>query len=167
MDQNKLRFHRLRLFLFGLLLLLVMLLIFYMSGQSGCDSQFMSDEFMETFLGRVLTRILPKLTESVSTSIRKYAHIFEFFCLGASSFLFFHELFWMKSRRLVRSFPAAFLWSFLYACSDEWHQTFVPDRSGSPSDLRFDAAGILLGIALMCGVLYVCRRKRRQAVNKI
>ena len=54
----------------------------------------------------------------------------------------------------------ASLWSFLYACSDEWHQTFVPERAGRLSDLRFDAAGFLPGIALLCFILWQRSKKR-------
>ena len=161
MDSRKIRNHRLRLILFALLLLLVMLVIFLMSARTGADSARMSDQFVDTFWGRILARILPKLTDNVKTSIRKYAHIFEFFCLGISSFLFFYELLWLKEHRAVKTTVLAVLWSFLYACSDEWHQTFVPERSGQLSDLRFDSAGFLFGIALIAFAAWL--RKRRKA----
>jgi len=35
---------------------------------------------------------------------------------------------------------AAFV-AFLYACSDEWHQTLVPGREGTLRDIVIDAAG--------------------------
>jgi len=35
--------------------------------------------------------------------------------------------------------------SILYAFSDEFHQAFVPGRSGSLSDVGFDATGVVLG----------------------
>ncbi len=163
MEHSSKRAHRLRLCLYALLLLLVMLLIFYMSGKSGSDSQRMSDQFSDSLWGRFLAQILPLLTDNVRTSLRKYAHIFEFFCLGVSSFLFFYELFWTKGKRLFKTVLTASLWSFLYACSDEWHQTFVPERAGRLSDLRFDAAGFLPGIALLCFILWL-RRKKRDSV---
>ena len=165
MDLKRIRNHRLRLILYGLFLLLVMLLIFYMSGRNGPDSQRMSDHFSDSLWGRLLARILPKLTNDVKTSIRKYAHIFEFFCLGISSFLFFHELFWIKNQRRIKSVLASSVWSFLYACSDEWHQTFVPERAGRITDLRFDAAGFLLGIALLYAIVWL-HWKRRNSTSQ-
>ena len=60
---------------------------------------------------------------------------------------------------------AASVWSFLYACSDEWHQTFVPERAGRISDLRFDAFGFLLGIALLYGIVWL-RFKRRSGASQ-
>jgi VanZ family protein len=38
--------------------------------------------------------------------------------------------------------------SVLYAASDEWHQTFVPTRVGTPWDVAIDAAGAALGLIL-------------------
>jgi VanZ family protein len=42
----------------------------------------------------------------------------------------------------------AFLLTVLYAASDEYHQTFVPGRNGTPADLLIDAAGAALGLWL-------------------
>ena len=36
-----------------------------------------------------------------------------------------------------------------YAVSDEFHQTFVAGRSGSPIDVAIDLAGILVALALL------------------
>ena len=166
MDKKMLRDHRARVLLYGLLMFLIMLLIFYMSSKSGKDSKHMSDTFSENFIGRFLIRFLPLLTENVRLSIRKYAHIFEFFCLGISSFLFFYELFWLKTKRFVKTASTTAVWSFLYACSDEWHQTFVPERGGRISDLRFDAAGILAGIALVFYIVWKSRGIGRADTHK-
>jgi len=42
----------------------------------------------------------------------------------------------------------AFFLTMLYALSDEYHQTFVPGRSGNLPDLIIDAAGAGLGLRL-------------------
>lgn len=160
-DKKTLHGHRMRMLLYGLLMFAVMLVIYYMSSKSGEESKNISDLFSESFIGRILVRFLPLLTENVRTSLRKYAHMFEFSCLGISSFLFFFELFWNRTRRLARTASTSVIWSFLYACSDEWHQTFVPERGGRISDLRFDAAGILAGIALVYLIIWNCSRKGR------
>ncbi len=159
-ENHVIRTHRRRLLLYGLLLLAVMSFIFLMSCRSGPDSQLLSDQFSDSFLGKILSRILPLLTEDFRGSIRKYAHVFEFFCLGVCSLLFFHELFWVSRHRLLKAISSASIWSFVYACSDEWHQTFVPERAGMISDLRFDAAGFLCGIALLGSIMGIWKKRR-------
>lgn len=39
--------------------------------------------------------------------------------------------------------------AFVYACSDEWHQTFVPARGGRVSDVLIDSVGIGLAVLVM------------------
>ena len=39
--------------------------------------------------------------------------------------------------------------SFLYAISDEYHQSFVEGRAGSPVDVAIDSIGIVLAAALV------------------
>lgn len=45
-----------------------------------------------------------------------------------------------------RSLALAALIAFLFAISDEYHQSFVEGRNGSPVDVAIDTAGICLAI---------------------
>ena len=70
---------------------------------------------------------------------RKLVHAAEYALLAA--------LWWRALRTRLderRAALAALVLSSLYAASDEWHQSFVEGRHGSPLDVAFDAAGILL-----------------------
>ena len=69
--------------------------------------------------------------------LRKAAHVVEYAILGALLF-----------RALEREVPALAA-GVAYACTDEIHQHFVPGRVGSPLDLVFDTAGVLLGIIVI------------------
>jgi len=40
-----------------------------------------------------------------------------------------------------------------YGASDEWHQSFVPNRSSDPADLAADAIGATMGAALATLIL--------------
>lgn len=42
---------------------------------------------------------------------------------------------------------AALIFAALFAASDEWHQTFVPDRDGCVRDVVIDCAGALVAAA--------------------
>ncbi len=156
--------HRLKLIFFGLFLFAVMALIFYMSAQNADDSSLMSRSVYSSWIGQILDRILPRLlSQNGENSLRKYAHLFEFFLLGLSSFLFAYELFWLKESRLGKTMAVSFLWSVLYSCSDEWHQTFISGRSGQFRDVCLDSLGIAGGILMMSLVVFVVHMRRKHA----
>ena len=56
-------------------------------------------------------------------------------------------LFLLWWRALGRIAPAVAI-TFLYAISDEFHQTFVAGRHGAPLDVAIDAVGVAVGIAV-------------------
>ena len=43
----------------------------------------------------------------------------------------------------------SFIICFLYASSDEFHQLFVPGRSGQVTDIFIDLIGVVLGLLLV------------------
>ena len=57
------------------------------------------------------------------------------------------ELLWMR-------FPLRTAWcaAVLYAATDEFHQLFVPGRSGKVTDVLIDAAGAAVGVMIVCWV---------------
>ena len=83
----------------------------------------------------------------VQLIVRKCAHLTEYAILAL--------LVWFARRKVAGSFRT---WSwrevftfilpfvFLYAVSDELHQTFVPGRQGSPIDVMIDTVGGFLGM---------------------
>ena len=68
--------------------------------------------------------------------LRKLAHAAEYAVLGALLL------------RAVRRPAVAFALGVAYAISDEFHQSLVPGRAGSPLDVALDAAGVAVGVAL-------------------
>lgn len=139
------RAHRIRLWIYGLLTLAVMAAIFLFSAQNADESQLLSDGFLAGLIGRLLEKLLPVLSDKgMAFDIRKYAHMAEFFCLGVSALLFADEL--LRKQRLWAAALGAFCLSFLYACTDEWHQIYVPGRAGRFSDVLIDAIGFSLAI---------------------
>jgi VanZ family protein len=74
--------------------------------------------------------------------LRKLAHATEYALL---------TILWAWALRpaVTWNVPAAAAIAFLYAVSDEFHQTFVEGRTGSPIDVLVDAAGVVIAIALL------------------
>ena len=145
------------------LTLLVMSLIFYFSSQSGDRSQSQSDGFLGSI--KELMKLLPPLTgEGPEHDVRKYAHMFEYFALGVSCFGLLAELFLHSTQRYAAAALAAYVFCLLYACSDEFHQYFIPGRSAQFSDVLVDSVGAAAGVMLMLAVsLLIASGKRRSA----
>jgi len=70
--------------------------------------------------------------------VRKCAHVAVFAVLCVLAIRALHHL----RVRPPRAIAAAWLFCLLYACSDEWHQTFVRGRVGSPRDVLIDMVGV-------------------------
>ena len=155
--------HRFRLSLFGFLSLGLMLIIFLLSAQPGPESTELSLHWLDSLPGRVLIRLFPGLDAVAAEHLlRKLAHMFEYCCLTLCYSLFFLELWgW----RIPAAFPAALAGCFFYACTDEWHQTFVPGRSGSFQDVLIDTLGGIVALLLVCAPMLLKRggrpRKKR------
>lgn len=84
---------------------------------------------------------LPNLDDNLLDLLfKKLAHAFAYAVLMG--------LWWgaLKSIRAAnwRTLLLAFIFTVLYAISDEWHQTFIPHRSGQLADVLVDSAGALL-----------------------
>lgn len=114
-----------------------MALIFFLSGQPG-DAE-----------DKALWEVL----------LRKLAHVTEYAILTLAT--------WRAARGLLpRWTPTAHLAlaaavSLLYAGTDEWHQTFIEERNGTPVDVLIDS----VGIAIACAVAERYGRLRRRTVG--
>jgi VanZ family protein len=54
---------------------------------------------------------------------------------------------WHRALETTSVIPAALI-TLAYAATDEYHQTFVAGRHGSPVDVLIDAAGVAIAIGL-------------------
>ncbi len=65
-------------------------------------------------------------------------------------------------RPRLRDAAIAFGLTVLFAISDEWHQSFVPDRSGRLDDVVTDPIGALVGLAVAWAVLALAAARRER-----
>lgn len=131
----------------------VMYLIFSFSGQTGTDSGALSYKISYEIIS-VADKILNKnLDESriayyadrIHTPVRKLAHMTEYFILAICiSFpLYVYGL---------RGFPLLLIAGLIcvgFACTDEYHQSFVAGRGPSKKDVFIDSIGAFFGIMLV------------------
>jgi VanZ family protein len=83
------------------------------------------------------------------TILRKLAHMLEYAALW---FL------WWRALGYRSPWPAAAI-AVAYAATDEYHQSFVEGRHGTPVDVLIDSIGIALAVA------FSRRRQRRSAAR--
>jgi len=74
---------------------------------------------------------------------KKAGHMLGYALLAAA---YLHALHRGQSLRIPRLIASVCL-AIIYAVSDEWHQTFVPGRTGLVTDVGIDAAGSIIGLA--------------------
>ncbi|MBQ7796031.1 MAG: VanZ family protein [Lachnospiraceae bacterium] len=130
--------------------MLIAAAIFYFSAQPADVSTQMSDG-VTTLLLRIaealgLMELSPEFVreccELLSTPVRKCAHILEYMILhGAVLFALYH---WSDDMRGRKWLIWAWSLTVLYACSDEFHQLFVPGRAGRVSDVIIDSIGVTI-----------------------
>lgn len=67
------------------------------------------------------------------------------------------------AREMLPTVLGSWVLGVLYAASDEFHQLFVPGRSGQLSDVCIDASGVLLGVLVALLVWRAVVRRRERA----
>jgi VanZ family protein len=55
----------------------------------------------------------------------------------------------LVAHRVPRAAAWAFVLTVAYAVTDEWHQTFVPGRTGRATDVAIDALGACAGLLVV------------------
>lgn len=143
-----------------------MVIIFLFSSQPGEVSRITS--------GKVLEKASLIEHEQVATTsdssvlqlqhmIRKWAHKIIYFTLGVLVTL---SIVAFKYRGF-KSYLLAWGFTILYAASDEFHQTFVPERGASWSDVRLDSLSSLLAVLTTMAAVELLRHTHPKWLHKI
>ena len=114
--------------------ILMMILIFIMSSFVAADSDRQSG-----LIVNAITFAFPNLKEIsfLVNIVKKTAHFLEYAVFG---------FFTARAFRLSNTSPFfAILFCGIYAATDEYHQTFIPGRSGEFADIILDTAGATFG----------------------
>ena len=129
-----------------ILLILWMILIFWFSNQSGVDSSYTSSSIVMMFVSFIEKILGMTISESVISImgfiIRKLAHFTLYFILGLLLILVLKEYNISLTKRVIY----ATMFCLIYACSDEIHQLFIPNREGNLLDVGIDILGGFLSI---------------------
>ena len=149
--------------IFTILTVLVMIIIFLLSCRAGTESREDSNFFSLRLVSKV-TKDYDNLAdwqqfraeENLDELIRKLAHVCEFAGLACLLRLTLESWFGPsrktpKSKKLTLQ---ALLGGFLYACTDEIHQAFVPGRNADLLDILIDTSGVIAGTVFALIVLW-------------
>lgn len=144
--------------------LALMVFIFVMSSQPADESLKTSGGFVsfaEHLFYPELDSMPPaereQIHSAVTNVVRKIGHFCEYGALGFFTFLHFDAI--DQKRKIPKKGLWALLVCFLYSCSDEIHQAFVPERGPGVRDVLIDTSGALAGILVMTLLLYIVRKK--------
>ncbi len=142
------------------LALLWMIVIFYYSSKPAVEST-KDSMTVGVAIGRLFVDDYDELSESeqyniaksIEHPIRKTAHAMEYAVLGLLLMLglYMNKKYALKRYYVCRNLLCPWLLATFYACTDEFHQLFVPGRSGQISDVCIDSGGALRGV--VCGMI--------------
>ena len=139
--------------------LCMMYIIFSFSAQTGSESGSLSYQvskllilaYNKLFFKGYDNWTLNELIITIHPYVRKLAHVTEYFLLAASVSL---PLYVYRIRGIVLTISAG-IFCILFACLDEYHQSFISGRVSSSRDILIDCIGIVLGILIVriCGYI--------------
>lgn len=145
-----------------------MLLIFLFSNQSGSKSSNLSDSVIIEAM-KLVTRdnISLKKQEKILGKyvfvVRKSGHVFIYFVLAILVFLLFKEYLPVNKKLIVYTI----LFCFCYAMSDEFHQLFIPDRSGEFKDVLIDTTSSTISTMFIYSIAKSKNKKGKENENAI
>jgi VanZ family protein len=122
--------------------------MFYFSTQTAIDSSIQSQFFIDLIYKLSGVRLN-------SYIIRKLAHVFMFMMISISIVIFVY----MLSNNIIVSIGISSLISIGYACLDEYIQTFIEGRSGNIKDVMIDCIGVIIGILIIGGLIWIIKKK--------
>lgn len=126
-----------------ILIIIFMAMIFYMSSKPADESNEISNEviILLNILNIDVNDFFGGLANFV---VRKIAHFSEYGILAALIYSYLRE-----NLNKLRSTVYALIISFIYACSDEIHQYFVPGRSMMVRDVIIDTSGAAAALIII------------------
>ena len=117
------------------------LVIFYLSSEGSDASSGRSDVIVQTVQS---WGVATTGTDFMTFLVRKSAHIIAYFIFGGLAYNVIRH-YKLPVRRALLASGAIVL---VYALSDEFHQLFVPGRSGELRDVVIDTAAGVVGVCL-------------------
>lgn len=152
----------------AVLIILWAFLIFSLSSQRATDSDRVSKGIAVKvikaidFNNSMSEKEVAETAAYLNFFVRKGAHFCAYAVLGVLIALLFREFAFSVRNSMV----GAVALSGLYACTDEFHQTYIEGRSGEIRDVGIDTVGALFGVTvffLLAAIIKKCKNKKKSA----
>jgi len=146
---------------FFLLSILWMVTIFMFSAQDASESTEISNVVLKLVKDVIVAWMPNSSDQSQIFFVRKLAHVTEYIILELLFVFTYRERIRavnvpvFKGHFYGRLLGIPFVLGVLYACSDEFHQRFVPGRAGQLRDVGIDSIGVAIGLGISFLILYV------------
>lgn len=143
-----------------LFVILWMWVIFSFSAQPATESDEISEGFTKKivrvidFADQLSEKEIDLIADNLNHIVRKSAHFCAYALLSLLVALLLKEYNFVRHHAMI----LAVVISGLYACTDEFHQTFVPGRSGEIRDVGIDTLGAIFGVLTLYFVSFVVKR---------
>lgn len=153
---------------FIILMIVWMAAIFAFSSRSGDESS--EDSY---FVGRMVGELVipgfndwsaqrqQEFAESIDHPVRKTAHATEYAFLG----LLCAGAYIRPGTSIKKGIFIPLAITAVYAGTDEFHQLFIPGRSGQFSDVLLDSAGACTGLLILAAVRCIRRKNKKNRVQ--
>lgn len=150
--------------LFVSLSIIWMIVIFMFSNQNGETSGGLSDKIVSVIIKIIYGKQFSdfdlskqnEIQEVISFIIRKGAH-FTIFGILATFYYFMLTSFKKNEFNYLISLAL----TFIYACSDEWHQSFVGGRAPQIRDVLIDTTGGIVFLLVIWLISFILDRRKK------
>ena len=153
--------------IFGILVITWMITVFTLSNEPANKSSNTSGNTI-----RAIINIFPNIRnmseiekEQIVSNLQPIARKLAHFSLYTVGGILIYSCINALNVNLNKKIIISFLIGGIYAISDEFHQLFIPGRSGELRDVCIDSSGVLLGIGIMILVIQlfekICRKKQK------
>lgn len=104
-----------------------------------------------------------EILDTIEKVIRKLAHFSEYTLVG----ILLMSLISTFNLKQINRFLISLGIGFLYACSDEFHQLFVPGRTAKFTDVLIDTSGVIVGSVIIFILIFIINKYiiRKKAID--
>lgn len=154
-------------FVLTLLLVLAMMTVIFIMSDQDAENSSESSGMIVDFVIRIIFKDFDKMEvekqleirDILSAIIRKAAHFSEFFLLELFAFL--HITVLKEKIKITRPLLLSFIFSALYAVSDEVHQLFISGRACDLKDVLIDCAGAAFFVVIVLLIRFIKEEKKK------